>query len=173
MLNVSPAVAVVVALVAGGSAAEPPVMFSASSPGAGPSQGVEMVVYKTPTCGCCGLWTAHVEEYGFSVTVHELVDLSAVKEQHGVPPELVSCHTAIVDGYVIEGHVPAPEILRLLQERPDVLGIATPGMPVGSPGMGGPSGAGDEYSVVTFDSEGRTTVYAVYRGEERVHGGSG
>lgn len=173
MLNVIPAVAVAVALGAVGSAAEPPAAFSASFPGAGGSQGVEMVVYKTPTCGCCGLWTAHVEEHGFSLTVHELADLNAVKERHSVPAELVSCHTAIVDGYVIEGHVPAPEILRLLQERPDIIGIATPGMPVGSPGMGGSSGAGDEYSVVTFDSEGRTTVYAVYRGEERVRGGSG
>lgn len=124
----------------------------------------EITVYKTPTCGCCGKWVDHLRESGFSVTTKEMNDLSAIKSENGVPRELSSCHTAIADGYVIEGHIPADVILRLLKERPDVKGIAVPGMPAGSPGMEVASGAVQPYAVMTFDEDGKSEVYAT-RGE--------
>jgi hypothetical protein len=121
---------------------------------------VEITVYKTRTCGCCGKWIDHLRESGFSVVTKEMSDLSQIKSENGIPRELSSCHTGIVDGYVIEGHVPADVILRLLKERPDVKGIAVPGMPVGSPGMEVPSGEVQPYTVMTFDEEGKSEVYA-------------
>ncbi len=119
---------------------------------------LEVTVYKSPTCGCCSKWIAHMEANGFEVNAHDLADLTQVKLEHGVSRELISCHTALVDGYVIEGHVPAADIRRLLQERPDVVGLAVPGMVIGSPGMEGPSS--EPYNVLTFDRDGNTTVFA-------------
>ena len=118
----------------------------------------EMTVYKTPTCGCCSAWIDHVKEHGFAVKAKDVPDLSALKKHYGVTQQLASCHTAFVDGYVVEGHVPADVIAKLLKERPKVKGIAVPGMPMGSPGMEGPRR--DRYDVVTFDSAGKTAVYA-------------
>jgi hypothetical protein len=117
-----------------------------------------VVVYKSPTCGCCKLWAQHLQANGFKVRTVDLVDVSPIKESNGVPPALGSCHTAKVGGYVIEGHVPASDIQRLLKERPKVTGLAVPGMPAGSPGMEGPMR--ERYEVLTFDKAGRTTVYA-------------
>ena len=117
-----------------------------------------LVVYKTPSCGCCKAWVKAMESAGFSVEVHDLPDLTATKHAAGVPAELQSCHTSRIGGYVVEGHVPAEDIRRLLADRPDVVGIATPGMPVGSPGMEGPYK--DRYDVLTFGTDGRTTVFA-------------
>lgn len=103
-----------------------------------------------------------MEGNGYAVQVEDVNDLTAVKRDHQVPPQLQSCHTAIVDGYIIEGHVPVREIKRLLEERPAVSGLAVPGMPVGSPGME-LSGAEDQpYDVIAFDTTGRTEVYASY-----------
>ena len=119
---------------------------------------LEVTVYKSPTCGCCTKWIAHLEANGFKVNAHDVADLTQVKREHGVRRELTSCHTALVDGYVIEGHVPAEDIQRLLQERPDVVGLAVPGMVMGSPGMEGPTS--EPYNVLTFDREGNTTVFA-------------
>ena len=119
---------------------------------------LEVTVYKSPTCGCCTKWIAHLEANGFKVNAHDVADLTQVKREHGVRRELTSCHTALVDGYVIEGHVPANDIQRLLQERPDVVGLAVPGMVMGSPGMEGPTS--EPYNVLTFDREGNTTVFA-------------
>ncbi len=119
---------------------------------------LEVTVYKNPTCGCCSKWIAHLEANGFQVNAHDLADLTQVKLEHGIRRELTSCHTALVDGYVIEGHVPAEDIQRLLQERPDVVGLAVPGMPMGSPGMEGPTS--EPYNVLTFDRDGNTTVFA-------------
>ncbi len=99
-----------------------------------------------------------MENAGFKVEVHDLADLASIKHAAGVPSELEACHTARIGGYVVEGHVPAEDIRRLLANRPDIAGIATPGMPVGSPGMEGPYK--DHYDVVTFDGSGRTTVFA-------------
>lgn len=92
-------------------------------------------VFRSPDCGCCGAWVAHLEDHGFAVDVIMTEDLEAVKDRNGVPASLRSCHTGLIDGYVIEGHVPATDIQRLLDERPEAGGIAVPGMPVGSPGM--------------------------------------
>ena len=119
---------------------------------------VEVTVYKSPTCGCCSQWIAHMEANGFEVNAHDLADLTQIKSEHGVRQELISCHTALVDGYVIEGHVPAEDIQRLLQERPDVVGLAVPGMVTGSPGMEGATS--EPYNVLTFDRDGNTTVFA-------------
>ena len=103
-----------------------------------------------------------MRENGFPVTVADAGDLAAVKEQYHVPPELQSCHTAIVDGYVVEGHVPVTEIARMLSERPAIAGIAVPGMPIGSPGMEVEGSAPQPYEVVAFTAEGEMSVYARY-----------
>lgn len=117
-----------------------------------------MTIYKTPTCGCCKKWVDHVQAAGFRVDVRDMENLNAVKAEHGVPHDLQSCHTALVGGYVVEGHVPAPVIRKLLAERPKVEGIAVPGMPMGSPGMEGPYT--DNYDVLAFTRDGQTRVYS-------------
>ena len=122
-----------------------------------------LVVYKSATCGCCGKWVEHMETAGFDVEVHEMSqeELSAVKTEKGITSDLASCHTAEIAGYLVEGHVPADDLKRLLTEKPeDVKGIAVPGMPVGSPGMEMEGKPADEYDVVTFDAAGEATVYA-------------
>lgn len=119
----------------------------------------KMVVYKSPTCGCCKAWVEHVQEAGFEVEVHDVPNVQPVKEEHGLPGHLASCHTALVGGYVVEGHVPADVIRRLLAERPDVAGIAVPGMPAGSPGMEVPSGQKDAYDVIAFTRDGGVSVF--------------
>ena len=118
----------------------------------------EVTVYKNASCGCCGAWVDHLRANGFKVTVHDLDDLSETNGMLGVPEPLIACHTAVVDGYVIEGHVPAADIKRLLTDHPKVAGLAVPGMPAGSPGMEGAQK--DPYQVLTFDKAGRTAVYA-------------
>ncbi len=117
-------------------------------------------VVRDPGCGCCLNWVAHLERAGFKATVTESADMDTVKDGKGVPKAARSCHTATVGGYVIEGHVPAADIQRLLKERPNVAGLAVPGMPVGSPGMESSSGRVQPYDVLTFDKAGRTTVFA-------------
>ncbi len=115
-------------------------------------------VYKDPNCGCCANWVKHMRAAGFAVTVHDTADMSTVKASMGVPTALQSCHTARVGTYVIEGHVPADLIQKLLKEKPVALGLAVPGMPVGSPGMEG--GTPDKYDVMLFDRAGKARVYA-------------
>jgi len=122
------------------------------------TESAEAVVFASPTCGCCGAWVDHMRKNGFEVRVEHRNDLLAVKRELGVTPELSSCHTAVVGGYVVEGHVPADLVRRLLEERPDVAGLAVPGMPVGSPGMEGPRS--EPYRVLAFDAEGRTETWA-------------
>ena len=107
-------------------------------------------VTKDPSCGCCDGWIAHIEDAGFPVRVVESTDMDSFKQRLGVPAELASCHTAEVDGYVIEGHVPAAAIRRLLAERPDVTGLAVPGMPAGSPGMDFPGVDPEPYEAFLF-----------------------
>ena len=119
----------------------------------------EMTVYATPTCGCCGAWIEHMRESGFTVQVVYQDDLSAIRREHRVPAEVTSCHMGVVGGFVVEGHVPAAVVNRLLTERPAVLGVAVPGMPVGSPGMEHPSGVVQPYDIYTFDAQGPTAVY--------------
>ncbi len=126
-------------------------------------QPVAIEVYKTPTCGCCGKWVEHLRQQGFAPKVTDLEDVETIKVKHGVPDGSRSCHTAIVQGYVVEGHVPAKEVHRLLKERPTVVGIAVPGMPAGSPGMEVPNGRVDSFDVISFDKQGKTRVFASYR----------
>ena len=109
-------------------------------------------VYKSPTCGCCGDWIAHLRANGFKVEAHNLGDVALMRRGVGVPVSLASCHTAIIDGYAIEGHVPAADIKRLLQERPKILGLAVPSMVVGSPGM--EQGPPQPYDTLAFDDRG-------------------
>ncbi len=126
--------------------------------GPAPGQSPRIVVYKRPECGCCGHWIEHVKDAGFRVSVRNRNDLLDIKDRYGIAPTLTSCHTAVVEGYAVEGHVPADVIQRLLRERPAVTGIAVPGMPAGAPGMEGL--VRESYSVVTFDRSGRTRIYA-------------
>jgi hypothetical protein len=119
-------------------------------------------VYKDPGCGCCSLWADHLKAAGLTVNVTEKADLAAFKTAHGVPQQARSCHTALVGGYVIEGHVPAADIQRLLKERPAVVGLAVPGMPVGSPGMEVKGLKPQAFNVVAFDKDGGARVYAKY-----------
>lgn len=121
----------------------------------------EITVYKSATCGCCKEWVNHLQANGFNVKAQDVSDLMSYKSANDVPMKLGSCHTATVDGYVIEGHVPANDIKRLLKERPPVSGLAVPGMPVGSPGME-QGGQKDRYDVLTFNKQGGTSVYARY-----------
>ena len=134
-----------------------PWLFAGAAPAAEPAP--KVVVYKSPTCGCCTKWVEHLQAAGFSVTVHDVQSVEPFKERYGVPRRLASCHTAAVGGYVIEGHVPADLIRKLLAEKPAVKGLAVPGMPVGSPGME-QGNAKEPYDVVSFDENGRTAVYA-------------
>jgi hypothetical protein len=117
-----------------------------------------ITVYKSPTCGCCGKWIAHLEAGGLTVEAIDVKDLVKVKRENGVPTQLSSCHTALVDGYVIEGHVPIEDVQRLLEERPEIAGLAVPAMPIGSPGMEGPNP--EPYEVLAFTEQGSTHTYA-------------
>jgi hypothetical protein len=118
-----------------------------------------MTVYKSASCGCCRGWVEHVHAAGFTVEVHDLDNLSEIKNEAAVPEKARSCHTAIVGGYTIEGHVPAPTILRLLREKPRVAGLAVAGMPVGTPGMEVPGREPDKYDVLSYQADGSTAVY--------------
>jgi len=117
-----------------------------------------VMVYKTEGCGCCNAWVQHLRDAGFQVDARNVTDLMAIKRDAGVPTSNASCHTALVDGYVVEGHVPADVIKKMLADRPEIAGLAVPGMPTGSPGMEGPGAV--PYDVLTFDRQGRNTVYA-------------
>lgn len=121
----------------------------------------EITVYKTPTCSCCGVWVEHLRENKFNVKVIEVESTAEYQKKYGVTNALRSCHTGIVNGYAIEGHVPASEIQRLLKEKPNAKGLSVPGMPIGSPGMEVGTRR-DAYSVLLFDSSGKTTIYRQY-----------
>lgn len=121
---------------------------------------VTVDVYRDPNCGCCKAWISHLRDNGLQVNDHVENDMAAVKERLGVPHRLGSCHTGVVDGKFVEGHVPARDLLRL-RERADLIGAAVPGMPIGSPGME-MGGRQDAYQVVGLDSQGRESVLAEY-----------
>ena len=123
-----------------------------------------MEVFLSPTCGCCKAWVTHVEKAGFTVRVIETRDMAAHKRAAGVPDALRSCHTAIIDSYFIEGHVPAPDIIRLLHERPLAFGLTVPDMPVGSPGMEVDGGKPDAFETLLVLREGKTQVWAKHGG---------
>jgi hypothetical protein len=117
-------------------------------------------VWKSPTCGCCSKWIEHMRANGFTVKSTDVGDMTKIKAARGVPDQAQSCHTSVVEGYVIEGHVPADDVKRLLKEKPAVVGIAAPGMPVGSPGMETPYVKAERYDVVSFDRKGAMKVFA-------------
>lgn len=119
----------------------------------------DITVYKDPSCGCCIKWVAHMKAAGFKVIAHDTADVASVKASMGVPAALQSCHTGVIAGYAIEGHVPADVVKKLLAEKPkDVRGLAVPGMPQGSPGM--ETGRTDHYEIMAFDRAGKTRVFA-------------
>lgn len=124
-------------------------------------------VWKSPACGCCHDWITHLQANGFQVTAHDVSEAvkAAQRVKLGLADQFGSCHTALIDGYVVEGHVPAREIRRLVQQRPRALGIAVPGMPVGAPGMDGPvyGGRKDTYAVLLVQRDGSASVYQSYR----------
>ena len=122
---------------------------------------IDIVVYRSPTCGCCSKWLDHLKKHQFNVEDIVTDDVASIKKKHGVPDNLASCHTAIVDGYVIEGHVPAADIKSLLKMKPKVIGLSVPGMPAGTPGME-MGGRKDPFQVVSFDKEGNTQIFNNY-----------
>ena len=141
-------IAAAIALSAGGA------VPGAQKPAAKPS----VTVYKSATCGCCSGWVEHMRRNGFDVKAVDVDDIDVPKKTYGVPQATRSCHTSLVGGYVIEGHVPADAVMRLLRERPKVAGLAVRGMPIGSPGME-MGGQKDPYVIATFDKTGQTAVY--------------
>lgn len=142
-------IAVCAAAVAVATAALPTVKSSAKP---------TITVYKDPSCGCCKNWIEHLKKHGYRVDAKDTPDMPQIKATLGVPGDLRSCHTAVVEGYLIEGHVPATDIDRLLAAKPQVKGLAVPGMPMGSPGMEGPTS--QHYQVIAFDKAGRSRVFA-------------
>jgi hypothetical protein len=119
----------------------------------------EVVMYKDPDCSCCGKWADHLRQNGFKVREVATKQMDVVKSEAGVPRALGSCHTALVGGYVVEGHVPAADVRRMLADKPKLVGISAPGMPLGSPGMEGPYPA-QRYDVIGFDAQGKTQVFS-------------
>ncbi len=122
--------------------------------------GKKITVYKSPNCGCCAGWAEHLRHSGFHVSVIDQNDLSQIKAQYGITEQLRSCHTAVIDGYAIEGHVPADDIWRLIAHKPDASGLTAPGMPMMSPGMHSIEPKG--YDVLLFGPDAKTSVYSHY-----------
>lgn len=131
-----------------------------TAPALAAAQSIE--VWKSPTCGCCGKWVEHLEANGFDVMAKNTSPgmLDRIKRQAGISEKLASCHTGIIDGYVVEGHVPAEDIKRLVEERPDAIGLTVPNMPLGSPGMEQPDGKTEPYDVMLVKKDGSTVVFA-------------
>lgn len=130
-----------------------------AEPRTGKSEQPQMTVYKDPNCGCCKAWVEYVRKHAFTVTTKDTSDLTAIKQSARVPADHRSCHTAFVNGYVIEGHIPIEDIKRLLAEKPKVAGLAVGGMPVGSPGME-LGNRRDAYDVIAFTRDGATRIFA-------------
>ncbi|MCS6627893.1 DUF411 domain-containing protein [Roseibacterium beibuensis] len=119
-----------------------------------------LTVFKTPTCACCDAWIAHMREAGFTTTITVLPSLQSVRSSRGLPDALASCHTGLIGGYLVEGHVPAQDVIRLLAERPTAVGVAVPAMPLGSPGMETPQGHREPYDTLLVLQSGDTRVFA-------------
>jgi len=134
-------------------------LVSASAPAPPMDVRPHITVFKDPACGCCKSWVEHLRKHGFDVAVRDTSDVTGAKRTGRVPEQLHSCHTAFVNGYVVEGHVPAADIQRLLRDKPKIAGIAVAGMPVGSPGME-MGGRADKYDVIAFGRDGTTRVFA-------------
>ena len=121
-----------------------------------------ITVYRSPSCGCCGVWIEHMKKHGFQITDIKTDDMAAIKQQHNVPENLASCHTAIIDGYVLEGHIPADDIKRFLTKKPNVVGLTVPGMPIGTPGMESRN-IKQPFAVLAFNNQGETKVFNSYQ----------
>ena len=134
----------------------------AAMPDTSRATGPQMTVYRSASCGCCTSWGSHIASAGFRIEEHVIEDMAAVKKARGVSPQQASCHTAVVEGYVIEVHVPASAIQRLLKERPKIRGLAVPGMPMGSPGMELAGVEAERFEVLAIDHDGTTSVFARY-----------
>lgn len=126
---------------------------------------IDIIVYRSPSCHCCGKWLEHLKKNDFNVKDIVTDDVQAIKDKYGVSKEMASCHTAIVDGYVIEGHVPASDIMKLLKTKPKIVGIAVPGMPSGTPGME-MGDRKDAYNVMSFDKENHYEIFNSYQGTQ-------
>lgn len=124
---------------------------------------IEVEVYRSPSCSCCSKWLDHLRENEFKVKDNLIGDVQKIKDKYGVSAEMASCHTALVGGYVVEGHVPAADIKKLLKLKPEVVGISVPGMPVGTPGMEVGSKK-DDYNVVSFDKNKSVQIFSRYKG---------
>jgi len=122
----------------------------------------EVEMYKSPTCGCCTGWAKHLREAGFTVNEIKRDDMHAIKTKYGIPKKLESCHTALIEGYIIEGHVPAQDVARLLKERPNIAGLTAPGMPMNAPGMQADGLPPKGYDVLAFEKNGKTTLFHRY-----------
>ncbi|MDH5737852.1 MAG: DUF411 domain-containing protein [Gammaproteobacteria bacterium] len=135
-------------------------VFFTTNAASAEAEPLEMTVYKSPTCGCCNAWIEHLEENGFSVTAVDMQDVTPKKIELGITPQTASCHTGVINGYAIEGHVPAADIIKLLDENPDhIKGLAAPGMPIGSPGME-MGDRKDAYDVIAIEEGNRTSVFS-------------
>jgi hypothetical protein len=137
------------------------ISFGISVAGAIAATTPTITVYRDPSCSCCEGWINHLSAQGFRLETIETPDVEPLKQQYGIPTELQSCHTATVDGYVLEGHVPVEDIKRMLADHPAIVGLAVPGMPVGTPGMESDD-QHDSFNVMTFDQQGTTTVFNEY-----------
>ncbi|GAB4553031.1 MAG: hypothetical protein Tsb0014_46650 [Pleurocapsa sp.] len=123
----------------------------------------EMTVYRSPSCGCCGVWVDHAQKHGFKIKDIKTEEMEAIKQKHNVPAELASCHTTIIDGYVMEGHIPADDIKRFLAQKPDdLIGLAVPGMPIGTPGMEARD-IKQPFQVLAFNDKGEVEVFKEYQ----------
>ncbi len=133
-----------------------------AAPAVAETSATSIEVWKSPTCGCCGKWVKYLETNGFDVTAHNVGSsaLEKIKRQAGIEENIASCHTAKIDGYVIEGHVPAEDIKRLIAEHPDAVGLTVPNMPIGSPGMEQPDGDAEPYDVLLVKKDGSLDVFA-------------
>ena len=137
------------------------VAWAAVAPAPAPADPPAVQVFKSPSCECCAKWVEHLRAHGFTVEVTDVPDVERVKREHGVPERLSSCHTALVGGYFVEGHVPAEDVKRLLEKRPRIAGLALPGMPIGSPGMEGPNP--EPFDVLAVDAKGQASVFRLHR----------
>jgi hypothetical protein len=141
-----------------------PLLVLSAGACAAPSNALTIKVYKDPTCGCCTAWVEHLKGAGFTATVETRDDMNDIKEQLGVPSDLASCHTGVINGYAIEGHVPAEDIKRLVASRATAKGLAVPGMPINSPGMELPGEPNERYTVWLFQADGKRTAFAQHGG---------
>ncbi len=121
-----------------------------------------MTVYRSPSCGCCGVWIEHAQKHGFKIEDIKTDEMEALKQKHNIPPELASCHTTIIDGYVMEGHIPADDIKRFLGQKQDMAGLAVPGMPIGTPGMEARD-IKQPFQVLAFNDKGEVEVFNEYQ----------